>query len=119
MRSLSGQKWKGYAIGIAAVGAAAVFRAALYHALGGGLPFLTFFPAVVVAAQFGGIGGGILAILLSVVVASVWHDPVISVPSHLARLVLFVTVSMVMVWLAERVRRAYRRAEEGRLSSAR
>jgi len=119
LRSLTAGKWQGVWVALAAVGAAAAVRALLYHALGGGLPFLTFFPAVVVAAQYGGLGGGLLAVALSVVVASVWHDPSVALLGHLARLALFVSVSLLCVWLVERVRRAHLRAEAGRVASAR
>src|SRR3954471_17619654 len=60
-----GHRWRGYALSVAAVAAAAALRAVLFLALGQGLPFLTFFPAVMVAALYGGVGPGALAVVLS------------------------------------------------------
>jgi PAS domain S-box-containing protein len=59
---------------------AVVLAAALHDALetywGDGLPFLTFYPAVMVVAWFAGVGPGILATLLAAVLsAPIWMAP--------------------------------------------
>ncbi|WP_158292371.1 ATP-binding protein [Paracraurococcus ruber] len=64
--------WRGYAIALVAFGLAFALRLALAEVLPpAGFPFLTFFPAVLLTAFFGGLGPGLLASALSVLTA--WH----------------------------------------------
>jgi hypothetical protein len=80
---------------------------------GAQIPFITFYPAVIVAALIGGLGPGILAAVLSSVAA--WY---FFIPSHLAwpgqreiaELLLFafisgmdVAIAVVLTWLIERL----------------
>ena len=115
--------WKAYGIALAAVAVAAALRAGLYRTTGGGLPFLTFFPAVIVAGLYGGLGPGLLSVLLSAVAASFWIEP----PDRAGGMragdwiaeALFVVVSLFIVALCETVRRSRRRADEGLAAHAR
>ncbi|OKH36987.1 hypothetical protein NIES2101_36690 [Calothrix sp. HK-06] len=59
-----------YGVAILSVVAALIVRLALQSLLGNGAPFLTFFPAIVVSATYGGLDAGILATLLSGLVAN-------------------------------------------------
>ncbi len=64
--------WVGYPAAALVVAVAFGIRAALGSSLLG-VPFITFFPAVIIAAVLGGLGAGILATALSaLVVASGW-----------------------------------------------
>lgn len=59
-------------IGVGAAAAAAALRAAIYPFVGGGVPFVTFFPAVTAASLYGGTRSGTIATLLSAVLAPLW-----------------------------------------------
>src|SRR5437879_705428 len=79
--------------------------------LGDRVLYMTFFPAVLIAAYLGGIGPGLLATVLSALVATYFLvDPlysleVTSVP-HAVALALFVLVGAVISGLGESVHRA-------------
>jgi len=63
------QAWQRIVVAILLVALAFVVRTEFLQELGTRLPYLTFDPAVVVAALFGGLAGGILATVLSLVLA--------------------------------------------------
>jgi PAS domain S-box-containing protein len=96
------------------VAVAAVLRGVLYAVVGAGLPFLTFFPAVIVAALYGGLGPGLLATALAALAACYWFQPVdsprVATPTDVVGLALFAAVSLFIVWLCERSRRSDVRA---------
>ncbi|HEX2841399.1 PAS domain S-box protein [Hyphomicrobium sp.] len=64
-----------YGIAVAAVGTAAVLRDQAGPHLTAGLPFITFYPAIIIAALIGGLWPGILAIVLSALGAWYWFLP--------------------------------------------
>lgn len=64
-----------WSIAVAAFGAAVVLRFVSDHALPAGFPYLTFFPAVILTAFFGGLGPGILCAVLSGLAAWYWFIP--------------------------------------------
>jgi len=59
-------------IGLAATLAAALIRAILFRFVGTAIPFLTFFPAVILASLWGGTRAGIATSLLSLLLAPLW-----------------------------------------------
>jgi len=59
----------GYSVAVLVVGIAALAREAMSPFLISGLPFLTFYPAIIIAVLFGGFGAGLLAITLSTIIA--------------------------------------------------
>jgi PAS domain S-box-containing protein len=66
-----------YGVAIAIVLAAAALRLALFQSLGTRSPFITFFPAVMLAALYGGFRAGLLATLLSALAVDYfWLGPV-------------------------------------------
>ncbi|HEY3269533.1 MAG TPA: PAS domain S-box protein [Armatimonadota bacterium] len=65
-----------YGVSILSVIAAAALRLELVPELGTRAPFVTFFPAVVVAAVYGGLWPGLLSVGLSGLAASYWIEPV-------------------------------------------
>jgi PAS domain S-box-containing protein len=58
-----------YAITILAVAVATALRLSIGGELMAGLPFITYYPAIIIAALIGGFGCGVLAIVLSVLAA--------------------------------------------------
>ena len=69
-RKRQGRPLQRYGISVAAVIAAAAIRAALSQSLGTGTPFITFYPAVMFAALYGGLPTGLLATALSAILAN-------------------------------------------------
>ena len=65
--------WVRYAIAVAAVAAGLLLRMALTAYVGPELPtYITFYPAVTVAALLAGLGPGLLATALTVAVVDYW-----------------------------------------------
>lgn len=112
-RSLPLRSWqpfktarRGYAIALAAILCALAVRAVLPP----GLPFITFFPAVILIASYCGPGPAIAAAILSGVIA--WFAvlpsnlPVAGGSSHILALVLYGAVVSITVLLIHRLQRS-------------
>jgi PAS domain S-box-containing protein len=69
---ISRRAWRQYAAAVLFVAAAAGLRAGLLGALGGRVIYVTFYPAVMLAALYGGRPAGLMATALSAVAASWW-----------------------------------------------
>ncbi len=98
--------WVGVAL--AAVLAATLIRLAFLQALGLHAAFITFFPAVMLAAFYGGLRAGVLATLLSAVAASYfWTEPAgrlaIAAPEDWLALAIFLASGVMLSWIAERM----------------
>jgi K+-sensing histidine kinase KdpD len=98
-----------YGVAILAVAVAFVLRLALQDWLGREVPFLQFFPAIVLAAWFGGFGPGCVATLTSAGLAVVFvltpADRVVTTdPADLGALLLFVTIGLAISWVFDRLR---------------
>jgi two-component sensor histidine kinase len=61
--------WQALLLGAALAGAATVARQMVAAPLGHELPFITYFPALIIAATLGGMTGGVACLLLSTVAA--------------------------------------------------
>ena len=69
--------WSRYLVAVVAVALGAAVRAALLETLGTRALFITFYPAVMLAALGGGLPGGLLATALSALTANFfWVEPV-------------------------------------------
>jgi PAS domain-containing protein len=115
--------WVKLGLTLAAVGTAAAARALLYHVIGSGLPFLTFFPAIIVASLYGGLGAGLSATALSALASTYWMEPAGSFhvlrPADWIGLGLFIVTGLLIVWVCERATRARRQANEAVLEQQR
>jgi signal transduction histidine kinase/ActR/RegA family two-component response regulator len=107
------QAVRGYAVAVAAVGAAALLTAALRPALGGAVAPL-FFAAVVVSCWSGGLRPGLLATALSALVTeAVFFPPIHRLDAgSLVRVFAFTVVALLTASLYTRARDARLRAEE-------
>jgi len=61
--------WSAYVTALAAVGLALLFRYSLRDSFGVTVPYLQFYPAIILAAWFGGLGPGVLATVVSALAA--------------------------------------------------
>ncbi len=107
--------WRRYAVAVLAVAVAGGVRATALRSLGVRVPYVTFYPAVVLASLFGGFWPGLAATLLSaLLVAIYWVEPVgrlaINDPMDLVGIAVFVAASTMVAWIAETMHRAQARA---------
>jgi PAS domain S-box-containing protein len=116
-----------YGLAVLSVTIALLVRVPLLDQLGGRSPFLTFFPAVVITAYYGGLRPAFVCTILSGLIGTFfriesrnWVPPaLVAGPladaqrwvSDLIALILFVATCMVIAWLIESLHRARRRLE--------
>jgi PAS domain S-box-containing protein len=112
-----------YGAALLATAGCLLIRWPLRPALGDAVPHMIFFPAVMIAAYFGGLWPGMLATALSAVAANYFFPgPVrpihVSGVNDVAALILFVLVGTIISGLCESLHRARRRilADERRRS---
>ncbi len=106
-----------YGVAVLSVGLATVVRLAFDPVWQSNFPFLTFFPAVLITAWYGGLWPGIVSILLSAVTATVlWVAPEdwnhLDRPVALVGPVVYVGTCVMMVLLTNVMRRARQDAEQ-------
>jgi signal transduction histidine kinase/CheY-like chemotaxis protein len=106
-----------YGIAAAIVAAAVVVRLVFMQSLGSGVAFLTFYPAIMLAALYAGFRAGLLATALSLVLANYfWIEPqgffwLDKLPDLLGMAVFSLSAVMIS-WIVERMHRALARAQE-------
>ena len=91
-----------------------LIRWPLWPVLGDAVPHMTFFPAVMIAAYFGGFWPGLLATILSAVAANYFlteqlHSFQVTSVNDVVALILFVLVGTIISGLCESLHRARRR----------
>ena len=105
-----------YAVAVALVLVATIVRMPLQPLLGDTVPFLLFFPAIAATAWYAGLGAGMLATLLSAVLALSLFAPFSTREASRVTLVLptalFLGFGVFISGLSEALRVARRRAEE-------
>ena len=74
--------WRRLIIAFLCVAVSTAAKASLDEYVGSRVPFVTFFPAVVVAALYGGLPGGLLGTALSGFAASCWLEPIAAPGIH-------------------------------------
>ncbi len=100
------QQWLGYALAVTFVTAAVVGRLVFLQILGQRAATLTLFPAVILAALYGGRGPGLLAAGLSALAVNYfWIEPVgrfsSGQPTDWIMLAIFLAASAVISWTAD------------------
>jgi PAS domain S-box-containing protein len=92
----------------------AIVRIALERVFGGGVPFVTFYPGICLAAVLGGLGPGILATLLSSAAAmyAFPRQPDVGAGAYAAAFVIFGFTGIGVSVVAQTLNRAHRRTEE-------
>ena len=102
---------RAYGVGLLAVLAATLIRVAVDPWLGKSVPFLLFFPAIMIAARYGGFGPGIMVTALSASTAVVFYlEPLgmlaLRQPADLLSVVLFAAIGVLIARLSDTVRAA-------------
>ncbi|HEY0554978.1 MAG TPA: ATP-binding protein, partial [Thermoanaerobaculia bacterium] len=113
-----------YGFAVLAVGLAVLVRLPLQGLFSGGVPFLFFFPAIMAAGWFGGLGPGLLATGLSSTIACYFLMPpyrsfAVANLAEAVQIVLFASIGVFISLLNEGLHRTRRRAETGALESRR
>ncbi len=105
-------------IALLAVASGIALRAVIEPVLVGTLVWLTFWPAVFLAGWYGGLRGGLAALVGSVAAVSLWlgSSPTLTLARGLLGGVVFVACCLAFAYLAERARQA--RDAERRLREA-
>lgn len=107
---------------LAAVAGAVLLRLLLLDIVGPRTPFLTFYPAVMLAALFGGVLSGLLATGLLALVAAAWvlplMQPLIQDRAAQLALLLFVLSGLLVSFIAEALHRSRRRAAAAEAEAA-
>ncbi len=111
-----------YAVAVAAVAAALLFRSILRDLFGLRVPFLQFYPAIVAASWYGGLGPGLVATGLSALASAYFLLP----PGGLAvgdgadqlSLAVFAGTGALIAWLNHRGDLTRRMNLEGRLGAS-
>lgn len=109
--------WQRHAVAIALIACAAALRIWPLQALGSSPAWLTFYPAVMVVALYGGLSAGLLATTLACfTVTFLWPllvaQPFISRPADWLGMVVFVLTGMMISAVAEAMHRANERARQ-------
>lgn len=106
-----------YAVSVIAVAVAFLLRLALSGSLDSGAPYVTFFPAVMIAAIFAGFGPGLMATCLSFLLADLWILPptghfAIKNTADILGLIIFLITGLFMSGMAEVYRRSRQKIAE-------
>lgn len=115
MHALLHFSWARYLIAIALVALAASLRIWPLYSLGSSLAWLTFYPAVMIVAIYGGLSAGLLATALAcITVTFLWpllvSTPFIKNPADWLGMSVFVLTGSMISGVAEAMRRAQARA---------
>lgn len=98
---------RAYGIALLCVAASLLFRFALAPWLGVQVPYLQFFPAILVAGWYGGLGPSAVATALSALSAMYFFLPpaglAVAEPADVASLPLFVLTGLTTGWLYQRL----------------
>jgi two-component system sensor kinase FixL len=97
----------GYLVAAMALVASLLFRYSVRESLGLKVPYLQFYPAILVAAWFGGLGPGLWATAISALVAMYFLLPpvgfAVAEPSDQLSLAVFVLTGLAIAWLRHRL----------------
>ena len=113
-----------YGIAVAIIIAAAVLRLVFMQSLGMRAAYLTFYPAIAVAALYAGFRAGLLATVLAMALADwFWIAPAgslrISDPADILSMAVFSGSSLLVCWVVEHMHRAIGRRREDEIEQRR
>jgi two-component sensor histidine kinase len=100
-----------YAYALAIFALAVIARVLIDFVVPGQLPFITFFPAVFLAAYYHGRGPGLLVLILSTLAGTIWVDPSGHSPIgfYVASALLFLVVAGMILFIVDALRTAHKK----------
>jgi PAS domain S-box-containing protein len=104
-----------YGLAVVIAFAAIALRLALVPVMGYSIPYLTIFPAMAFIAVTVGVGPGVLATVVGVLLAEIFlmspGSPIKFTPSFMIRLAIMLLTSFYIGWVSSRLRHALTRAD--------
>ena len=99
-----------YLVGLGALAATFLFRYLFRETLGIKVPYLQFYPEIIIAAWYGGLGPGLLTTAISTAAAMYFFLPPsglwVNDPSEVLSLAMFIATGLVISFLNERLHRS-------------
>jgi signal transduction histidine kinase/DNA-binding response OmpR family regulator len=107
-------KWQRYIVSVLIIVIASAIRSVFFENLGRGIPYLTYYPAVMLAALYGGLASGLLATVFSSFLCYYWiQKGYMSSVEWMAISVFIISCTMIS-GIAEAMRRANARAKQAK-----
>ena len=109
--------WKtllNFAVAILIVAVSSALRAAFFEGLGRGIPYLTYYPAVMIAAIIGGLSAGLLATVLSALLCYYWIQLGYMSSVEWLAMSIFCLSSLIISGLSEAMHRAKKQATKAK-----
>ncbi len=103
--------WQRFLVALLIIAAASAFRIAFFGGLDRGIPFLLYYPAVMLAALYGGLSAGLLATALSAPLIFFWIQRGFMSPPESLALVVFVISCILISFVCEAMHRSHARTK--------
>ncbi len=110
--------WRRYLAAILIIAVASGIRAAFFGGLGRGIPYLTYYPAGMLAALYGGLHSGLLATAVSALLCLFWIQKGFMSPVEWLAMGVFLISCSMISGIAEAMRRAQTRAKQAQEKAA-
>lgn len=104
--------WQRFLVTTLVIAAASAIRAMFFGGLGRGIPYLTYYPAVMLAALYGGLHSGLLATVVSALLSFYWIQRGYMSPVEWLAMVVFIISCSMISGIAEAMRRAQAHARQ-------
>ena len=117
LKKTSKRLWLRYVVAIALIALGVGLRIWPLGGLGLRIPYVTFYPAVMAAALYGGFNAGLLSAVLSVLVVLFWRptgQPFVDDPGDYLGMAVFFVNCMIVSGISEAMHRARTRATEAK-----
>lgn len=109
--------WRRFFLSILIIFIASIIRLLFFGELGRGIPYLTYYPAVMIAAIYGGLFSGLLATAVSALLSFFWVQQGVMTPVEWLAIGLFLISCTMMSAISEAMRLANKRALEAQLQA--
>jgi PAS domain S-box-containing protein len=103
--------WQRLLVALLIVAVGSAIRAIFFGGLGRGIPYLLYFPAVTLAALYGGLAAGLLATISSAALAFFWIQRGFLSPVETMAMAVFITSGAMISLVCEAMHRAQARVE--------
>jgi signal transduction histidine kinase/CheY-like chemotaxis protein len=100
-----------FLVAVLIIGLASAIRIVFFESLGRGIPYLTYYPAVMLAALYGGFPAGLLATGISALLCFFWIQQGFMSSGETLAIIVFVVSCTMISWITEAMRRAQARAK--------